>query len=221
MTIARLTSQTTELILVRHAASTRAQVGIWGRLYDAPLAEGFESQMALTRSKADLQFLSRDRIISSPLRRCLETAAFIFPGTAPEVVPEFRAFHSGDFEAVSESFIQLNYPEYLDMTFRGRFLNPRHGEESIEAQVRRIARGLARVLADHDTTIVIVTHYSCLNIIANLGVRNWDINSHADGKYDVALGSYFRLTIDPVAVLSDIEDQLADVSDEYTEGLSL
>ncbi|GAA4056603.1 hypothetical protein GCM10023065_01610 [Microbacterium laevaniformans] len=199
-------SKTMELVLVRHGTSTRAQEGVWGRLYDAPLADGFESQ--LMRSRLELQDAASSTIVSSPLTRCMQTAAFIFPDSPVAPISAFRAFHSGIFEDATESYIRERHPEYLELTYRQRFLNPRYGEESIHAQVRRVAGGLFDVLDTDDEQLVIVSHYSSMNIIANIGVRNWRVDTHADGAYDIALGSYFRLLIDPGAVREDIARQL-------------
>lgn len=198
-----------ELVLVRHAASTRSRDGVWGRLYDAPLAEGFEQQ--LSRTRLELGLLSVDRLLSSPLLRCTQTTEFLFPGQSFELVSEFRAFHSGSYETVTEEFIRQTHPEYLGLSYRDRFLRPRFNEESIELQVVRVARGLHRILMQRDPSLVIVTHYSSLNIIANLGVRQWDLEAHADGAYDVALGGYLRLAIDPRRVSQDIEEFLGNL----------
>ena len=178
-------SKTMELVLVRHGTSTRAQEGIWGRLYDAPLADGFESQ--LMRSRLELQDAASSTIVSSPLTRCTQTAAFIFPDAPVAPISAFRAFHSGIFEHATESYIRERHPQYLELTYRERFLNPRYGEESIHAQVRRVAGGLFDVLDTDDEQLVI---------------------THANGAYDIALGSYFRLLIDPDAVREDIARQL-------------
>ncbi|MET9194574.1 histidine phosphatase family protein [Streptomyces olivaceus] len=195
-----------ELVLVRHATSMRSRVGIWGRLYDAPLIEGFEEQLAETR--AALECLEEPKVSSSPLSRCLETAAFIFPQKAVHVVEEFRAYHSGFFEEKTESFIREHNPEYVSLSYRDRFLRPHFDEESMEAQASRVERGILRVLGAGDPILVIVAHYSTINIIAHITSLNWETDTYADGIYDVAEGAFIRKTVDPLIVLTNIRDRI-------------
>ncbi|MFE4577935.1 histidine phosphatase family protein [Streptomyces chartreusis] len=196
-----------ELVLIRHATSTRSRVGIWGRLYDAPLVEGFEEQLAATR--AELECLEDPKVFSSPLLRCLETAAFILPRKAVDIVDEFRAYHSGFFEEKTEDFIREHNPEYMSLSYRDRFLRPHFDEESLEAQASRVKRGILKVLGEGDPTLVIVAHYSTINIIAHISSLNWETDTYADGTYDVAEGAFIRKAVDPVAVMAGIRDRIA------------
>lgn len=189
-----------ELVLVRHATSTRSRVGIWGRLYDASLIEGFATQLAETR--AALGSLEGSKIFSSPLSRCLETAAFVFPQKTVQIVKEFRAYHSGIFEEKPEAFIREQHPEYMDLSYRERFLQPQFGEESIAAQTSRVTRGLFEVLEAGDPISVVVSHYSTINIIAHISSLNWDADTYGDGTYNVVEGSFIRKAVDPVVVLA-------------------
>ncbi|PBD00828.1 broad specificity phosphatase PhoE [Streptomyces sp. Ag82_O1-15] len=195
-----------ELVLVRHATSTRSRVGVWGRLYDAPLVDGFEEQLAETR--AALESLEKSKVYSSPLLRCLESAAFIFPQKAVRIVEEFRAYHSGFFEEKTEAFIREHNPEYMSLSYRDRFLRPYFDEESMEAQASRVERGILRVLGEGAPISVIVAHYSTINIIAHIGSLNWETDTYADGTYDVAEGAFIRKRVDPVVVLAGIRDRI-------------
>lgn len=216
--IARSTRQkepatSVELVLVRHASSTRAQVGVWGRRFDAPLATGFEQQLAET--KAALQLLDQPTVFSSPLARCRETAAFVFPHHEVQVVDDLRAYHSGTMEDLTEDYIRERHPTYLGLSFRERFLQPAFGEESMADQAQRVAHGLARVLQASVGTTVVVAHYSSINIVANLVSRNFAIHTYADGIYDLPDGGYIRLTMNPAAVLRDLKERWGIQSFEF------
>lgn len=202
-------SPRTELVLVRHASSTRAQEGLWGRLYDAPLAQGYQAQLRQTRR--DLGGFDGQKVLSSPLLRCTQTAEHLFPQSQVELVPEFRAYHSGELESVTEEYVAREHPGYLQLSYGERFLCPRFNEESVELQILRVARGLHRVLQSNEQFLLIVTHYSTLNIIANLGARNWDTQLHAGGVYNVAFAGYLRIAIDPRIILGDIESNLGNM----------
>lgn len=196
-----------ELILVRHATSTRSRVGIWGRLYDAPLVEGFEDQ--LTETRAELESLEESKVYSSPLSRCLETAAFIFPRKSIQIVEKFRAYHSGFFEDKTEDFIREHNSEYMSLSYRDRFLRPHFDEESMAAQVSRVKTGILDVLGEGAPISVIVAHYSTINIVAHISSLNWEIDTYADGTYDVVEGAFIRKTVDPAAVVAGIRDRIA------------
>lgn len=192
-----------DLVLVRHATSTRAAMGIWGRRFDAPLAPGFEAQLAETVSA--LRAIGDPMIFSSPLLRCRQTAAYIFPDREILAIDEFIAYHSGDLEQMTEESVRQRYPAYPGLTFRDRFLEPAFGEESIAAQVQRVAHGLLRVLDGYIGTKVIVAHYSSINIIAHIAARNFDTRTYADGTYDLRDGAHLRLTVNPSAITGDLE----------------
>lgn len=196
-----------EVFLVRHAASTRAKEGLWGRLYDAPLDEGFESQLAQTRGALRLRHSLR--IVSSPLLRCRESAGFLFPGRRIEIVDEFRAYDSGVLENETEQFVRDHHPGYLQLSYGERFLRPEFEEESLEAQACRVARGLLKVLNGSHQSTAIVGHFSSLNIIAHIASHNWDLETHGNGTYDISLGGYMRIVINPAAVISDVRDHLS------------
>lgn len=196
-----------ELFLIRHASSTRAKEGVWGRLYDAPLDEGFESQLAGTKSALQLAYPLR--IVSSPLLRCQETATFLFPGSRVRIVYEFRAYGSGDLEDKTEQFIREHHPEYLRLSYRERFLRPIFREESLEDQALRVARGILKILSESRRSTAVIAHFSSLNILAHIALHNWDLEAHGSGTYDIDLGSYIRIVIDPLAVISDVTEHIA------------
>ncbi len=56
------------------------------------------------------------RVFVSPMRRCLETAAILFPGVRPEIVEDFRECDFGDFEGLN--YAELNgradYQAWID-----------------------------------------------------------------------------------------------------------
>ena len=56
------------------------------------------------------------RVFASPLRRCIETARILYPGIAPEPVPDFRECDFGLFE--NHNYTELNgrqdYQAWID-----------------------------------------------------------------------------------------------------------
>ncbi|MBF6171110.1 histidine phosphatase family protein [Nocardia blacklockiae] len=205
-----------DLVLVRHARSVRAKTGIWGRLFDAPLDEGFEHQLSEARSA--LASLSEAAVFSSPLLRCRETADFVCPLAEIEVVDEFRAYHSGVFEDKPESFVHEHSPGYMELSYRERFLRPKFGEESVASQASRVRGGIRKVLQKGAPVSVIVAHYSTINIIAHVGSLNWDEDTYADGVYDLAEGAFIRMAIDPAAVAIGLQSKPGRGTPDYFSG---
>ena len=145
-----------QVVLVRHIGSTRASENNFGRRYDADIDEKKKNQIDDVRS-----YLSETvpcKILSSPARRCLSTARVVYPTELVGIVPEFIPYHSGLFEKKEESWVRENYSKYYHSAFGDRFLQPKHGEESISDQYRRCKPAIIREFenADFELCIVVV-----------------------------------------------------------------
>ena len=95
---------------------------------------------------AILERVSFDRVVTSGLRRTLETAAIVAPGSEPEAWPELREIEPGGFGAVPEDEVEgvvLN-------AFRGAVPLDRQflGGETIGSLLERVLPALEQVLAD-------------------------------------------------------------------------
>jgi len=181
-----------DLYLVRHGKSMRSKIGIWGRRFDAELDPDKLAELDATRET--LSQLTVDGAYSSPMLRCLQTGVLVLdPQTPLVVVPDFIAYHSGDFEDQHETDIQRSHPTYLNKSYRERFLKPQFNEESIADQTARVKRGLDAILLSERSLVVIVAHYSVINVIANVASGNADIDSYADGRFDIAEGGCIKI----------------------------
>ena len=199
-------SQLTEIILLRHATSTRERDGQWGRLYDAPLGTSYKGELG--NALSNLGQRQVPRVHSSPLLRCTLTARHVFPDSEIILVDDLRAYHSGIFEGLTESEVLRAYPNYVNLPYKDRFLHPRFGEESIESQARRVSCGLEAILsADVEDVVVIVAHFSTINVIAHIALGNLDPRTFADGAFDIAPGDFLSLSV----ALPQIKDHLSEL----------
>jgi hypothetical protein len=41
-----------------------------------------------------------------------------------------------------------------------------------------------------------------------MAARNWEQETYADGTYDISLGGYVRIAVNPVAVVKDVKEHL-------------
>lgn len=192
------------LYLLRHGVSMRKEIGVWGRRFDAPLAP--TSVSSLDASKAALSDIGAADAFSSPLLRCTQSLAHVVGNRwNVRIIEEFRAYHSGKFEVVMEVFIQEHFPKYLEKTYAERFNAPEFGEESIADQASRVRKGMMKMLHLATEDVVIVsTHYSVINIIANIVCGNQDASTYGLGRFDVAEGGLLTLRCDPVALLATL-----------------
>ena len=190
-----------DLHLLRHATSVRSQVGIWGRTYDAPLSPAHFAQ--LDSARVVLARFDRPVVFSSPLLRCVQSLDRVFSAKWPvNIIPEFRAYHSGSFENVTEEYIRTHYPSYLALSYSQRFTSPTFGEESIADQAKRVRIGLLKLLRlGDDTHVVICSHFSVINIIGNMVQNNFDLTTYGEGRFAVAEGGLLTLRTnnDPIA----------------------
>lgn len=86
----------TELLLIRHGQTAgnlrRAYIG----RTDEPLCPAGEE--ALRHNWAAGRYPAADMVLASPLLRCRQTAAIIYPQLKPLVIDDFRECDFGDFE---------------------------------------------------------------------------------------------------------------------------
>lgn len=90
-------------------------------------------------------------LYASPLRRCVETAAILFPGVEPRFVPDFRECDFGDFEG--KNYAELNgspaYQRFID-TMGMEIPNGEPGD----AFRKRCCRGFLEVVTELDKSSV-------------------------------------------------------------------
>jgi probable phosphoglycerate mutase len=136
-------------------------------------------------------------IYSSPLRRCLQTAAAIAAacgGLPVAVLDDLNDVHYGDWEWHTHEEVQTRWPELFECWFAAPQLVRFPQGESLQDLVARMANVVRFVRARHaDETIVVVGHSS----------NNRALLLQA---LDQPLSAYWRLAQDPCSV-SEIELQ--------------
>lgn len=98
-------------VLIRHG---KTRGNLEGRYIGSRTDEGLcpEGRQLLARG----QYPPVERVYASPMRRCLETAAILYPGVPVEIVDDFRECDFGAFENLN--YAQLNgradYQAWID-----------------------------------------------------------------------------------------------------------
>lgn len=142
----------TELVIVRHGASQAATAGEPFELVDGhsdpPLAPEGEAQAAAVADRLSGE-AAPAALFVTPLRRTQQTAAPLAAaaGLEPEVVPELREVHLGDWEG-GEFRVRVAHgdPLVARIFAEGRW-DVIPGAEAADAFAERVRAGVERVVA--------------------------------------------------------------------------
>jgi ribonuclease H / adenosylcobalamin/alpha-ribazole phosphatase len=106
-------------------------------------------------------------LVTSPLRRCRETAAHIgeLVGLEPQVVDGLRETSFGDWDGHTFAEVQQKWPAELEAWLSSTAVAP-PGGESFEAVARRVRRARDRLIAEHPgRTVVAVSHVTPIKML--------------------------------------------------------
>jgi len=163
---------TTLTHLLRHGQTEHTPERRFSGSSDLPLSElGRAEARAAARSLADRGI---DAIVSSPLRRCRETAAAAAEvlGLPVEVDDDLRELDFGEWEGLTREEATARNPLALRRFF-GAVDVRAPGGESIADVSARVARARQRILAQHaGETVLVVSHVTPIKLLvaAGLGV---------------------------------------------------
>lgn len=133
------------ILLIRHGATAGNLMGRYNGRTDEPLLPS--SSLELLKKQGEGVFPLPDRVYTSPLRRCRETAKILFPEREAEIVEEFAECDFGEFEG--KTYAELNgnadYQAFIDS---GGEL-PFPGGESRAQVEERVVRGVERILEEY------------------------------------------------------------------------
>ncbi len=122
---------------------------------DVPLTEAGRAQAEAARAALAGERL--DRVVTSGLRRTVETAALVAPGIEPETVPELRELRGGRLDALPEGEVEQAFVGFFEgaVPESRRFL----GGESVGELLDRVYPAFDALVADRDwNTLLMVLH---------------------------------------------------------------
>ncbi|MBX6377623.1 MAG: alpha-ribazole phosphatase [Clostridia bacterium] len=147
-----------DVFLVRHGETTWNRSGRYQGHRDVPLSP--EGQRQAERLAARLRCLAFDAVLSSDLRRAVDTAAPVATavGVPVEMVPELREMNFGAWEGFTFREVERRFPEsaraYREDAADAR---PPGGETLREVQARAV-RALAERWRPTWRRVLVVTH---------------------------------------------------------------
>ncbi len=136
----------------------------------------------LVKKAAEFVYPPADKVYVSPMRQCVETAAFLYPEGYARVVPEFREMSFGEFEGrlLTELSPDPRYKQFL----KGGLDNPAPGGESLRSVVKRCYEGVDFIIGDMMKngfgSAAVVTHGGIImNIMGCFGLPKYSPNEYA------------------------------------------
>lgn len=159
--------RTFKIHLIRHGLTEGNSAGAYIGKTDLPLsAEGVRNLKNL-KEKIDYPFA--EKVYSSPLLRCRQTANILYPEYNIEIVDNLSEYDFGEFEGKTALQLESN-PDFFKWT-SGQISSPPGGEDSTEFS-KRVCVGLHQIVLDmmnsgiHESAVilhggVIMTLLSC------------------------------------------------------------
>lgn len=186
---------TYKLHLIRHGQIAENLKGAYIGATDSPLSDEGAEKLA---SLADiLEYPHVEKVYSSPLLRCTQTADILYPNTLVEKVPDMSEYNFGDFEG--RTFAELKDNEEFMRWIEGKEgAEVPNGEASADFAAR-IENGIDFILNDmmknRVTSAALVTHGGVImQLLSRFGYpkqepRDW-VTSFGEG-YTVTVTPQF------------------------------
>ncbi len=135
--------KTYKLHLIRHGMTDGNLKGQYIGRTELPLTP--EGVTELTKLKENLEYPKVDKIYSSPMLRCRQSAKIIYPDREILVVPDLIEYNFGEFEGKTANELEL-LPEYIEWT-SGKRQSPPGGEDNTEF-TKRICVAINTIVRD-------------------------------------------------------------------------
>lgn len=161
----------TRLVLVRHGSTEHSPQHRFSGRTDLPLApQGVQQAAALAARDLAAEFGPVAAVVSSPLRRCRQTAAAIAGGDEVLVVDELAETDFGAFEGLTAGEARREHPDAFAAWAASPETAP-PGGESFTAVDDRVQQARQALTAAHpDRTVVVVTHVTPIKLLVRFAL---------------------------------------------------
>lgn len=135
--------KTFKIHLIRHGLTEGNLKQQYIGVTDLPLAAVGVSE--LIRLKEETDYPKVDKVYSSPMLRCRQTANILYPGKDIKLIENMREIDFGDFEGKTAGDLEA-FPSYADWA-AGRISAAPNGEDNTEF-AKRLCVGLNEIVRD-------------------------------------------------------------------------
>ncbi len=135
--------RTLKIHLIRHGSTDANALGQYiGCKTDVPISPEGLNELRLLKENKDYPQI--DCLYSSPMLRCRQTAAVLFPDNGVIQVENLKEYDFGDFEGKTAAELESN-PDFLNWV-SGK-ATPPNGEDNTEF-IKRLCVGLQQIVLD-------------------------------------------------------------------------
>ncbi len=164
--------KTYKIHLIRHGLTEDNLKGIYAGHTDTPLCD--EGKAQILQLKEEYVYPQADFVFTSPLKRCKETAALIYPDAQSVEIDALTEYNFGEFEGKTAEELHEKQPLF-DRWLRGEEgVAPPFGESN-EEFTSRVCTAFAKIVdgiikSDSDN-VAIVTHGGVIStLMANFAI---------------------------------------------------
>ena len=165
------------LSIIRHGLTDANDKGIYlGSRTDYPLSK--KGISSLLNIMDEFEYPKVQRVYSSPMKRCLETAEIIYPYRELQIVENMTELDFGEFDGKSVNEL-IDRDDYKDWLKGGSPDKRPPGGESTEELLLRLFKGLHEIIMDmmnqELTHCARITHSGIVtNLLAAFGIPKVD-----------------------------------------------
>lgn len=193
----------TNLYIVRHGETELNRNKVYQGWIDSKLTEEGKKQCGELRNK--LKGIAFDVVITSPLRRAVDSAEIIIGSESKELIlcDGFKELNFGQWDAMNYKDIEKAYPEEWKLWSEDWVNYTIPGGENFNMFYERVRISLFEILHKYrDKTVLLVAHEGTLKIITILLLK---LNLEHYWNFKFHFGSYgwFEIT-DDFAVIRNL-----------------
>ncbi|HZM80901.1 MAG TPA: bifunctional RNase H/acid phosphatase [Candidatus Limnocylindrales bacterium] len=157
----RPSSTATRLLLMRHGETAFTAEKRYSGRGDVPLSPAGRTQAEAVAKRAAA--MGAQAAVSSPLSRCVETAALV--GVPVKKEPDLIECDFGAWEGMTFSEVRAQFPRELQEWLGSTSVAPPDGE-SFQHVAKRVRTALARIRRDYEgQTVAVVSHVSPIKLL--------------------------------------------------------
>ena len=149
---------TYKLHLIRHGQTEGNQKGLFVGRTDMPVSEeGFDE---LSRLRDTYEYPRVGAVYTSPLRRCIQTAEFLYPNNMLTVVDDLQEMDFGEFEGKSVAELEDNedFGRWLADSAHNAPPGGETGLQMAERLMKALSEIFAHMMQNRITSAAVVTH---------------------------------------------------------------
>lgn len=157
-----------KLYLTRHGQTLFNEKGLMQGWSDSPLSELGVRQTLAAKEFIEENNLAFDRVISSPLTRCLKTTRMLVDDQRFEINEHLREWNFGYFEGEPSTAVHKDVR--WRQVVKGEVPNffKENGGEGYQEFIDRFMVGMDEIINSKDESILVVTHGAVIRLFFNL-----------------------------------------------------